>query len=131
MNHQKIILKNSKRKNTNQHESFLQQECVKWFRLQYNDIKELLFAIPNGGLRNKITAKKLKNEGVQKGVPDLFLSVPSSEHNGLFIEMKFGNNKPTIAQKIMMNKLTEQNYKCEVCYSFDGFKQIIKTYLKK
>jgi len=47
MNHQKIILKNSKRKNTNQHESILQQECVKWFRLQYNDIKELLFAIPN------------------------------------------------------------------------------------
>lgn len=30
-----------------------------------------LFAIPNGGIRNIVTAKKLKREGVRSGVPDM------------------------------------------------------------
>jgi len=42
-----------------------------------------IFAIPNGGLRNKRVAIKLKAEGLRPGVPDLF--VP--EWN-LWIEMK-------------------------------------------
>lgn len=32
----------------------------------------LIFAIPNGGQRNKIVAGKMKMEGVERGVPDLF-----------------------------------------------------------
>ena len=47
-----------------------------------------LFAIPNGGLRDKITAAKLKHEGVKPGVPDLMLPWPCRAYAGLFIEMK-------------------------------------------
>lgn len=51
-----------------------------------------LFAVPNGGLRDKITAAKLRHEGVKPGVPDLFLPLPFDNRNGkwagLFIEMK-------------------------------------------
>lgn len=56
--------------------SRLQSACVKWFRYQHSDIKDLLFAIPNGiplanqNIRTKIY-KKLKEEGLQPGVPDL------------------------------------------------------------
>jgi len=42
-----------------------------------------VFAIPNGGFRNKSVAVKLKAEGVKKGVPDLCIP----EWN-LWIEMK-------------------------------------------
>jgi hypothetical protein len=66
---------------------------------------ELMFAIPNGGQRNKATAANLVAEGVKNGVPDIFLPVPSlrwgldqyvkqERHlsrnwfTGMFIEMK-------------------------------------------
>ena len=45
-------------------EHSLQVCCVHWFRLQYPQYATLLFAVPNGGARNAITAGKLKAEGV-------------------------------------------------------------------
>jgi len=42
-----------------------------------------IFAVPNGGFRNKSVAVKLKAEGVRKGVPDLFIPAWN-----LWIEMK-------------------------------------------
>lgn len=57
-----------------------QREFVSWFRKTYY---EIIFAIPNGGTRNKKEAAKLKVEGVLAGIPDLY--VP--EWN-LWIEMK-------------------------------------------
>jgi hypothetical protein len=41
------------------------------FERTYPDV--VIFAIPNGGLRNPVVAQKLKREGVKKGVPDLFI----------------------------------------------------------
>lgn len=110
-------------------EGKLQASCVQWFRFNYRAIEHLLFAIPNGGLRNIKTAKRLKAEGVVAGVPDLFLAVPTSEHCGLFIEMKFGKNKPTEAQKYMMLKLENKGYRVEVVSDFDQFCNLIKQYL--
>lgn len=40
----------------------------------------LMHAIPNGGARDKITAAKLKAEGVKAGVLDTFLPVPKQYH---------------------------------------------------
>lgn len=54
---------------------------VRWFRATYPGVR--IFAIPNGGYRDKRTAEKLKAEGVEPGVPDLY--VPAW---GLWIEMK-------------------------------------------
>jgi hypothetical protein len=51
-------------------------------------VLRFLFAIPNGGLRDKATAGKLKAEGVKDGVPDTMLPVPRHMWAGLFIEMK-------------------------------------------
>jgi hypothetical protein len=50
-----------------------------------------LHAIPNGGLRNKSTAGRLKAEGVKTGVVDIFWPyVPNvgRVYRGLYIEMK-------------------------------------------
>ena len=58
-----------------------QAHLVMWFRRTYPDT--LIFAIPNGGLRSKSQAMKLKVEGVVPGIPDLF--VPEWR---LWIEMK-------------------------------------------
>lgn len=48
----------------------------------------LLFAVPNGRGRSKMEAGKLKAEGVKRGVPDVWLPVPSQGYHGLVIEMK-------------------------------------------
>lgn len=110
----------------------LQVACVKLFRLQYPQYANLLFAIPNGGQRNLLVAAKLKAEGVLSGVPDLFLAVPSGEHNGLFIEMKNGrSNSLTANQKLMFTELRNQNYRCECVHDMVEFEKTIKEYLGK
>lgn len=58
-----------------------QAALVMWFRRAYPNT--LIFAVPNGGLRSKSQAMKLKVEGVVPGIPDLF--VPAWK---LWIEMK-------------------------------------------
>src|SRR5262245_46077094 len=55
----------------------------------------LLFAIPNGGKRDKVTAARLKAEGVKAGVPDICLPVARMGYYGFWIEMKVGKNKTT------------------------------------
>ena len=63
------------------YESDEQIAFVRWFRASHPGV--LIFAIPNGGSRQKREALKLQNEGVTPGVPDLF--IPEWR---LFIEMK-------------------------------------------
>lgn len=94
----------------------------------YPKYRGRLFAIPNGGFRNKSTAVKLKKEGVLAGVWDIFLSVPTSEYGGLFIELKYGRNKLTEYQKAFRQANT--GYKYEVVYTVDEFIKAVSTYLK-
>lgn len=101
-----------------------------WARLNESKHPQLkmLFAIPNGGLRNMVVAKKLKREGVKAGVPDMFLAVRTRTRSGLFIEMKFGKNKTTKEQDEWIQKLNGVFYTA-VCYSFEEAKQVIIDYL--
>ncbi|MDR2207141.1 MAG: VRR-NUC domain-containing protein [Flavobacteriaceae bacterium] len=110
-------------------EHILQVSCVKWFGLQFPKLTSLLMAIPNGGQRNKIVGAKLKAEGVRKGCPDLFLAIAKNGFNGLFVELKYGKNKPTEHQKIMIEKLRAEGYLVEVIYDFKEFQGLIKNYL--
>lgn len=51
----------------------IQSACVRWFRLKYPKLKNVLFAVPNGGRRDAITGARLKEEGATSGVSDLIL----------------------------------------------------------
>ena len=109
----------------------LQVGCVRWFRLAYPSLGRLLFAIPNGGQRNVIVARKLKAEGVVAGVPDLFLAVKRGGYGGLFIEMKNGTaGKLSETQKTMCDLLQTAGYKIAVCRSFEEFEHTIKLYFE-
>ena len=48
-----------------------QVRLVSWFRKTYPGVR--VFAIPNGGGRSASQGAALKAEGVQAGVPDLFV----------------------------------------------------------
>lgn len=108
----------------------LQVACVRLFRLKYREYAEMLFAIPNGGKRNAIVAKKLKAEGVLAGVPDLFFAVPIGKYHGMFMELKNGkSNNLTENQKRMMYKLSMFGYKTAVIRSIEDFEKNMKEYL--
>ena len=119
----------------NDEHSRLQKACVKWFRYQHSDIKDLLFSIPNGiplanqNIRTKIY-NKLKEEGLQPGVPDLFLAVCNSIYNGMFIEIKSKRDHLRKKQVDMIRALEQQNYKCVVVRSVDEFIEIVDEYLR-
>ena len=115
--------------------SRLQSACVKWFRYQYSEYKDPLFAIPNGlpifdkELRVKIY-NRLNREGLKAGVPDLFLALPRGIYHGAFIEIKYDSDGLRKMQADMIRALEQQNYKCVVVRSVDEFIEIIDEYLR-
>jgi hypothetical protein len=90
----------------------------------------LLFHVPNGGHRHPTQGALMKLLGVKRGVPDLFLPVPSQAHHGLWIEMK----PPTGGvvsddQKRWHANLADNGYRVEVCRGFQPAKEAILSYL--
>ena len=78
-----------------------QINVVSWANWNMNRYPELrwLFHVPNGGSRNKQEAVKFKQMGVKAGVSDLCLPYPKGLYCGLYIEMKFGDNRQQETQK--------------------------------
>lgn len=110
-------------------ESIIQQNCVKWFRLQFPQLAILLFAVPNGGLRRKVEAAIMKAEGMTAGVSDLILLVPSKGYHGLCIEMKTEKGRQTDSQKQWQKHVEKFGYKYVICRSFDEFRTETLEYL--
>jgi len=90
-----------------------------------------VFAIPNGGSRNKAEAAKLKAEGVSAGVPDLFIPIPKQGYHGLFIEMKVGKNRTSLEQDEWLALLRKNGYRAEVCYGADAAIKTIDDYIMR
>ena len=63
----------------------------------------LMYHVPNEGKRTN--GNVLKAMGLKSGVPDVVLPVPNGGSHGLYLEMKFGNNKPTKEQEAYMRLL--------------------------
>ena len=118
-----------KRKRPAETEHLTQVACVRWFRSEYPRMACRLFAVPNGGIRNKVTAGKLKAEGVTAGVSDLILLHRNSRFGGLLIEMKTAHGRQSEAQKLWQKEVEEAGYKYVVCHSIEEFINEINTYL--
>lgn len=103
--------------------------CVRWFRLQYPRLAPLLFAVPNGGRRDKTTAAKLKDEGVVAGVADMLFLYPCSKYHALCIEMKTAKGRQSANQKTWQDVVTRHGYLYVVVRSFDDFRKLINNYL--
>lgn len=111
-----------------------QAQLIKWvkecIRLNIHLELKMLYAVPNGGSRNKIEAVNLKRQGVSAGVPDLCLAVPKGRYHGLYIEMKVHPNKTTDKQNEWLNNLSQYGYAVKVCYGCTEAKNAIEQYLK-
>lgn len=107
----------------------LQVECIKWFRLQYPEFHNNLFAVPNGGRRDEVTAAKLRAEGVLAGVADLILLKSNDNYGALLIEMKTARGRQSEAQRQWQSRIILDGYKYVVCHSFDDFRREVTDYL--
>ena len=115
-------------------ESREQSALIKWAEMSAakHPCLRLLFAIPNGGKRNVITAANMKREGVKPGVPDLFLAYPSKGFHGLFIEMKKRKGgKTSEAQFQWLEMLQAAGYQVAICAGWEEAKNMIEQYINK
>lgn len=93
------------------------------------------FAIPNGGERNIAVATKLKAEGVKEGVLDVFVSIPTFQYHGLYIEFKRPKTEKQRAGKLSDSQLEfaalmiSQNYAFFLAYDYRHAIDAVLSYL--
>lgn len=108
-----------------------QSALFEWASLneaQYPELR-LMYAIPNGGLRNIVVARKLKAEGVKSGVPDICLPIARLGYHGLYIEMKALHGPVQTAQRQWKNDLADEGYMVCICWGWDAARRVLLTYL--
>lgn len=110
-------------------ESHIQRNCLTWFRLQYPKLRLVLFAVPNGGARNKREAGILKAEGVTAGVADMILLTPSGGYGALCIEFKTDEGRQRQSQEEWQQAAETAGNKYVIVRSFDNFKEEVEKYL--
>lgn len=103
-------------------EAVLQAACFAYWAKHYRR-QSLLFAIPNGGTRDKREAMNLKSQGVTAGVSDLALMLPAGRI--VFIEMKNGKQPLRDVQQQFKAKATYLGHDTREAYSFDDFTAIL------
>lgn len=108
-----------------------QSALFRWidYMASYYPELALCYAIPNGGLRNKITAAKLKREGVKSGVPDICLPVSRGGSIGLYIELKTKTGRATKNQQWWIESLSAQGHVSAICYGWESAKTLIESYM--
>lgn len=124
-------LKSTKPRKPAHEEHDLQCACVNWFNLQHPNMRLNLFAVPNGGRRDKVTGARLKAEGVRPGVADLILLKQRHGYGALLIEMKTSKGILSQIQRIWRNHVSLDGYKYVVCRSLQDFIKEITDYLNE
>lgn len=110
-----------------------QRSLFVWKRIMTRKYPELaaMYAVPNGGHRHVLVAKKLQAEGVQSGVPDVHLPVRRGPFTGLWIELKSLDPKARMTpnQEEWFALLTELGHRCVCCHGWVKASREIENYL--
>lgn len=112
-------------------ESQIQQSCIRWFQLTHPQLWKdgVLFHVANERKCTQWQGKKLKLEGVVKGVADLCLALSRHGYNALYIEMKKPGNYQSPEQKQWQAGVERHGNKYIVCKSQDEFVKAITEYI--
>jgi hypothetical protein len=111
-------------------EAKIQEEFFSKVKLFFPQIPErLLFAVPNGGSRNKMEASNLKRQGVVSGVADVLLLIPASGYGSLSIEFKTRTGRQSPSQMEFQRQTEKAGNKYVVCRSATDAVMAISEYL--
>jgi hypothetical protein len=107
-------------------EDKIQQSIYIWFTNNYviKDKRCMILSIPNGGLRDKMTAITMKATGLYKGAADLMLV-----HRGWvgFVELKTETGIQSPAQRQFEAHCIEAGLPYKLVRSLAEFQQLIAT----
>lgn len=117
---------------TKRSEETEQIAVILWAQYNMDRYPELkwLHHCPNGGSRNRAEAIKLKQMGVRAGVSDLCLPYPRGIYCGLYIEMKYGDNRLQNTQKEFLKDMSEEGHFVATCYTAEAAVGILEKYMK-
>jgi hypothetical protein len=96
-------------------EARVQAAIVEWARLVAPDV--LIVAVPNGGLRSKAEAARLKWTGVLAGIPDLAIVAPGGRVS--FVETKAETGQLSPEQRAIRDALTALGTPPAICRSIE------------
>lgn len=92
--------------------------------------------VPNEGKRSRKQGRRLKNEGMRPGFPDvlIFKSINYQceriRYVGCAIELKVDGGRVDDLQVEELQKLYYEGWKCGVCWSLDGVREMVNEFLK-
>jgi hypothetical protein len=99
------------------------QQQYKWPELEW------MFAVPNGGERQKIVASRLKAEGVKSGVSDVMLPFARRGYHGFFLEMKKPDGKESENQIKFGKFVADNGYLYACCYGWEQAAHHVAWYM--
>ena len=112
-------------------EDYIQSQIVLDFNnkycLKHHNPRLMIFAVPNGGSRNVLEAKKLKATGTLKGVSDIIINFPSKV---VYIEVKTSIGVQSDAQKDFQKRVEDLGMDYHIVRSVSDFYEKIMCYLK-
>lgn len=86
-----------------------------------------IFAVPNAARRSAQQGKRLKDEGMKAGIPDVICPFPRSGFASLMIEFKCKGNSPSPAQQEMIAALIKAgNAVCVARSAADAYSLLSK-----
>jgi hypothetical protein len=104
-------------------ESKLQQQIFEWYNnnycLKHHSPRGMIFAIPNGGTRNKLEAITLKATGLLAGASDLIIIFPNGQL--VFLELKTDTGKQSDKQIEFEKRVTELGFEYKLIRSLEEF----------
>lgn len=99
-------------------------------RAQYHPItRELLYAIPNDGIRTPVQGARFKRRGLKPGMPDVCLPYPSNGFHALYIELKTKTGRPTQSQLKCLESLRKAGNAAYIARGWQEAWEIITNYL--
>ena len=106
-------------------------EWAGWARGKFPELA-LLYHCPNGGTRNPVEARHLKEQGVKPGVPDICLPVPNLHYAALYIELKRRKGgRVSDEQRGWIAALNRAGNHAVVCKGWEEAKRVILEYLSQ
>ncbi len=112
-------------------EARMQSEFFKRVPLFFPTLpSKLLFAVPNGGSRNKIEAANMKKQGVTSGVADVILLIPKKGYASLCMEFKTSIGRQSDEQKEFQKQAESCRSKYVIVRSAMQAIETMKEYLK-
>lgn len=121
---------NKPKRNVSHQEDNIQEAFFNTARMIFPKLDKLLFAVPNGGKRDKKEAVRLKKQGVVTGIADILCLVSNNTHTMLCLETKIESGKQSVEQ-IQFQKQVEDAGGLYLIYrnAAEGI-EILKKYLK-